>query len=115
MIVTRPWLEVIRAEGAGSTVTCSRCRAPEILELLNNLVKEQDVGILYITHDLLSARMLADQVIVLNEGQIVEQGLALDVIRDPQDDYTRTLLAAIPNPFADEGPHPPLLEEVAAT
>jgi peptide/nickel transport system ATP-binding protein len=71
----------------------------EVLELLNQLVHERDVGILYITHDLLSARMLSDEVIVLNEGRVVEQGPSLEVIRSPQDDYTRLLLDAIPNPF----------------
>ena len=71
----------------------------EVLELLNQLVHERDVGILYITHDLLSARMLSDEVIVLNGGQVVEQGPSLEVIRNPQDDYTRLLLDAIPNPF----------------
>ncbi|MCW3158696.1 ABC transporter ATP-binding protein [Micropruina sonneratiae] len=71
----------------------------EILELLHDLVQESDVGILYITHDLLSARMLADEIIVLSQGRVVEQGRALTVIRDPSDDYTRKLLDAIPNPF----------------
>ncbi|MGO1198678.1 MAG: ABC transporter ATP-binding protein [Brachybacterium sp.] len=73
----------------------------EVLELLQRLVADSDVGILYITHDLLSARMLADDVIVLNQGRVVEHGPALSVIRSPQDDYTRQLLDAIPNPFAD--------------
>lgn len=73
----------------------------EILELLHRLVVDSDVGILYITHDLLSARMLADEVIVLNGGQVVEKGRAIDVIRNPQDEYTQRLLEAIPNPFAD--------------
>ena len=73
----------------------------EILELLHKLVKDSDVGILYITHDLLSARMLADEVIVLHNGEIVEQGEAIDVIRNPKDDYTRRLVEAIPNPFAE--------------
>jgi len=72
-----------------------------ILELLNNLVHDSDVGILYITHDLLSARMLSDEVIVLNEGQVVEAGPSLRVIRQPEDEYTRRLLEAIPNPFQD--------------
>ncbi|TCC35888.1 dipeptide ABC transporter ATP-binding protein [Kribbella speibonae] len=72
----------------------------EVLELFDKLVHERNVGILYITHDLLSARMLCDEVVVLNEGKVVEQGPALDVIRSPQDDYTRLLLDAIPNPFA---------------
>jgi peptide/nickel transport system ATP-binding protein len=70
-------------------------------ELLHKLVQDSDVGILYITHDLLSARMLADEVIVLNNGKIVEQGEAINVIRNPEDEYTRQLLEAIPNPFAD--------------
>ena len=55
---------------------------------------------LYITHDLLSARLLSDEVMVLNEGKVVEQGPTLEVIRDPKDDYTRTLLDAIPRPGA---------------
>jgi len=76
----------------------------EILELLNQLVQDRGVGILYITHDLLSARMLADEVIVLNEGRIVEQGRALEVIRNPRDAYTRELLAAVPNPFEELPP-----------
>ncbi len=73
----------------------------EVLELLNTLVQQRGVSILYITHDLLSARMLADQVIVLNEGRVVEQGPALEVIRNPKDDYTKLLLEAVPNPFAE--------------
>ena len=73
----------------------------EILELLHELVQGTDVGILYITHDLLSARMLADEVIVLNGGKVVEHGEALQVIRNPEDEYTKTLLDAIPNPFAE--------------
>ena len=73
----------------------------EVLELLDKLVDERDVSILYITHDLLSARMLADEVIVLNGGRIVEHGPALEVIRNPKDDYTKLLLEAVPNPFAE--------------
>jgi peptide/nickel transport system ATP-binding protein len=73
----------------------------EVLELLNKLVHERDVGILYITHDLLSARMLSDEVVVLNNGIVVEQGPSLEVIRYPKDDYTKKLLDAVPNPFED--------------
>ncbi len=72
----------------------------EILELLQSLVVDSDLGILYITHDLLSARMLADEIIVLNGGKVVESGDALTVIRHPEDAYTKLLLDAIPNPFA---------------
>ncbi|GAB3077481.1 ABC transporter ATP-binding protein [Pedococcus soli] len=71
----------------------------EVLELLQELVTGHDIGVLYITHDLLSARLLADEILVLSQGRVVEQGNALEVIRNPQDAYTRTLLDAIPNPF----------------
>ena len=70
----------------------------EILELLDDLVKSRNVGILYITHDLLSARMLADEALVLSKGVVVESGPILEVISNPKDAYTRKLLAAIPNP-----------------
>jgi oligopeptide/dipeptide ABC transporter ATP-binding protein len=73
----------------------------EMLELLDTLVHEREIAILYITHDLLSARMLADEVLVLHHGALVESGPALSVIRDAQDDYTRRLLEAIPNPYAE--------------
>ncbi|WP_392543822.1 ABC transporter ATP-binding protein [Oryzobacter telluris] len=72
----------------------------EVLELLATLVRERDMGILYITHDLLSARMLSDEVLVLHEGRVVERGPTLDLIRAPKDDYTKKLLDAVPNPFA---------------
>jgi len=46
--------------------------------------------------------MLSDEVIVLNQGKVVEQGKSLDVIRNPQDEYTQLFLDAIPNPFEEE-------------
>jgi peptide/nickel transport system ATP-binding protein len=72
----------------------------EILGLLNDLVRDENLAMLYITHDLLSARLLADEIMVLNEGRIVESGSAEQVIEHPQDDYTQLLLRSIPNPFA---------------
>jgi oligopeptide/dipeptide ABC transporter ATP-binding protein len=72
----------------------------EILELLDSLVRERSIAMLYITHDLLSARVLADEVLVLHRGRLVESGPTLDVIRGARDAYTRSLLDAIPNPFA---------------
>lgn len=74
----------------------------EILELLNELVKASNVAILYITHDLLSARMLSDETLVLNNGGLVEQGSSLTVIRSPKHPYTKKLLAAVPNPFSGQ-------------
>ncbi len=72
----------------------------EILDLLNDLVRDENLAMLFITHDLLSARMLADEILVLNHGRIVESGSAATVIDNPQDEYTRLLLSSIPNPFA---------------
>ena len=68
----------------------------EILQLLDKLVRERRIAMLYITHDLLSARLLADEILVLNQGRVVESGSAKSVIRQPSDTYTRQLLEAIP-------------------
>ncbi len=72
----------------------------EVLELLDTLVRTRDLAILYITHDLLSARLLADDILVLHKGQVVETGTATTVIRQARHAYTQKLLAAIPNPYA---------------
>lgn len=69
-----------------------------ILRLLDELRSHQGFTLLYITHDLLSARLLADDVIVLREGEIVEQGPAAQVIAHPTHPYTQLLLRSIPNP-----------------
>jgi len=74
----------------------------EILELLSDLVHDENLAMLFITHDLLSARMLADEILVLNHRRIVESGSAEQVIEHPKNDYTRLLLNSIPNPFAVE-------------
>jgi peptide/nickel transport system ATP-binding protein len=63
-------------------------------------VADEGIAMLYITHDLLSARMLAHEILVLNHGQIVESGPTLKVIREAEDEYTKLLLDSIPNPFA---------------
>jgi peptide/nickel transport system ATP-binding protein len=78
----------------------------EILEILHKLVSEKNIAMLYITHDLLSARLLADEIMVLNRGRVVEQGSSAQVIAQPKDEYTNLLLGSIPNPFADLGTHP---------
>ncbi|TDD21661.1 ABC transporter ATP-binding protein [Kribbella turkmenica] len=72
----------------------------EIVALLDKLVRDRGIAMLYITHDLLSARLLADEVMVLNHGVMVERGPTLEVIGQAKDPYTRTLLAAIPRPGA---------------
>lgn len=71
----------------------------EILELLAAMVRERNVAMLYITHDLLSARLLADDTMVMRRGEIVESGITNQVVRHPEHEYTKLLLDSIPNPF----------------
>jgi peptide/nickel transport system ATP-binding protein len=72
----------------------------DVLDLLARLRAERGLSLLYITHDLLSARVVTDEVIVLNKGQVVETGPTKEVLRHPRHAYTKALLAALPNPFA---------------
>lgn len=67
-----------------------------VLDLLAGLQREFGFGMLLISHDLAVVRQLADQVIVLRDGRIVERGSTDAVLDEPQQDYTRMLLAAAP-------------------
>ena len=67
-----------------------------ILELMQNLQKEHDMGILFITHDLGVIAELADKVVVMYKGNIVEQGTVWDIFNNPQHPYTKGLLACRP-------------------
>jgi len=69
-----------------------------VLNLLSDLQREEGLGVLYITHDLATARHFSDEIMVLNQGRIVEHGPADDVILRPQDPYTQELRAASPDP-----------------
>ena len=71
-----------------------------VLRLLAELRESRGLSLLYITHDLLSARVVTDQILVLNAGRVVESGGTKDVLQHPSDPYTVRLLDAIPNPFA---------------
>ena len=67
-----------------------------ILELMQKLQKEHDMGILFITHDLGVIAELADKVVVMYKGNIVEQGTVWDIFNNPQHPYTKGLLACRP-------------------
>jgi peptide/nickel transport system ATP-binding protein len=71
-----------------------------VLNLLAELQRESDLGVLYITHDLATARHFSDEIMVLNKGVVVEHGAADDVILRPQHEYTKRLRDASPNPDA---------------
>ena len=70
----------------------------EILNLLLSLKQRQGLAYLYITHDLGSARAIADRLLVMQAGRIVESGPTATVLAQPAHEYTRALLAAIPRP-----------------
>lgn len=71
-----------------------------VLKLLTGLRQERGLSLLYITHDLLSARVVTDEIIVLNKGKIVEQGPTKQVLQHPKDSYTVQLLDAVATPLA---------------
>ena len=67
-----------------------------ILELMQNLQNQRDMGILFITHDLGVIAELADKVVVMYKGNIVEQGTVWDIFTKPKHPYTKGLLACRP-------------------
>ena len=68
----------------------------QILNLLRELQRELGVSFLFITHNIAVVEYIADRVAVMQDGAIVEQGASADVLNRPQQDYTRSLLAAVP-------------------
>ena len=69
----------------------------EILRLIRQLQRERNTGVLFITHDMGVVAEIADRVVVLKLGKVVEQGTRLDVLQRPRDAYTKMLLAAVPS------------------
>jgi peptide/nickel transport system ATP-binding protein len=74
-----------------------------ILNLMRDL-KELDIAFLYVTHDLASARYVADDILVMYAGQIVEQGPVDEVLANPLHPYTRLLIASVPDGVRDLEP-----------
>ncbi len=68
----------------------------EILELLEEIQARDGVGMVFITHDLRVASRMADRILVMSKGRVVEQGDARTILTEPQHPYTRELLAAVP-------------------
>jgi peptide/nickel transport system ATP-binding protein len=69
-----------------------------VLNLLQDLKARLGMSYLFVSHDLNVVRLLCDRVIVMRSGRIVEEGTSERVLSDPQDDYTKELLTAIPHP-----------------
>ncbi|WP_271986005.1 ABC transporter ATP-binding protein [Pseudoclavibacter terrae] len=73
-----------------------------VLELLVEIQQRLQFAVLFVTHDLAVVDQLANRVIVMNHGKIVEQGPTDQILRAPQDPYTQRLVAAVPVPDPDE-------------
>lgn len=74
----------------------------QVLNLLAELGRGSDLGYLFIAHDMAVVEFLAQRVVVLYRGRVMEQGATADVITNPQNPYTRVLMAASPVPDPDE-------------
>jgi len=71
-----------------------------LLNVMAKMRDEEGVSILYITHDIASARYISDRVMVMYGGHVVESGPTETVLADPQHPYTQLLLSAVPDPRA---------------
>ena len=68
----------------------------QVLDLLGELKKKLSLSFLFITHDIGVVQHIADRIIVMNKGKIVEQGTCADVLGNPKEEYTRYLMASVP-------------------
>ena len=71
-----------------------------VLNLMASLRRRERVSFLYITHDIASARYVADRLVVMYAGQVAESGPVEDVLAHPKHPYTQLLLSAVPDPRA---------------
>ena len=69
----------------------------QILNLLMDLKKELGLAMVFISHDIQTVRYISDRIVVMNHGQIMEEGPARQIFEDPHDAYTKTLLGAAPS------------------
>ena len=90
-LVTAPRL-VFMDEPTGGLDVSVQAR---LLDLLRNLVREMGLSAIIVTHDLAVVRLLADRLMVMKSGHVVEQGLTDQVLDDPQHAYTQLLVSSI--------------------
>jgi peptide/nickel transport system ATP-binding protein len=72
----------------------------QVIDLIAELQSRLGTALLFISHDINLVRHVADRVLVLNRGRLVEQGPVEEVLSRPAHEYTRSLLAAVPEPLA---------------
>ena len=68
----------------------------EILALIDRLKRETGTAVLFITHDMAVVAQMADRVVVMFRGNMVEEGSVIDIFENPQEDYTKALLSSVP-------------------
>jgi peptide/nickel transport system ATP-binding protein len=98
-IVSRPRLIVADEPVSALDLTIQK----QVIELLQALQRERGFACLFVTHDLAVVEQVADRVVVLEKGRIVEEGATAAVFANPRHDYTRRLLAASPALAIAEG------------
>ena len=74
-----------------------------LLNLMSELRAREGVSFLYITHDVASARYIADRVLVMYAGHLVEEGPTEEILQSPRHPYTQLLVSAVPDPRAELG------------
>ncbi|MFV1875720.1 ABC transporter ATP-binding protein [Nioella sp.] len=79
----------------------------EVLKAFKDIIREQGTAAIYVTHDLAVVAQVADRILVLKNGEMVEEGTTDEILHNPQHDYTRKLMAAV-------RPAPHLVDHVAA-
>ena len=93
-IVVQP--EIIIADEPVSMLDVS-IRA-EILELMKEIQNKNNISMIYITHDLATAKHFADDILILKSGRVIESGSIKQILSNPTDSYTKALIAAISEP-----------------
>jgi peptide/nickel transport system ATP-binding protein len=91
-IAPRPRLMILDEPTAALDVSVQAV----ILQLLDRLRREEGIGLLFVSHDLNVVRMLCDDLVVLQAGKVMEAGPSQEIFRQPKEEYTRTLLDAVP-------------------
>src|SRR5690606_6161395 len=90
-LVTRPRL-IFMDEPTGGLDVSVQAR---LLDLLRGLVRELHLAVIVVTHDLAVVRLLADRLMVMRHGQVVEEGLTDQVLDDPHHPYTQLLVSSV--------------------
>lgn len=90
-LITAPKLALMDEPTGGLDVSVQA----KLLDLIRNLVRELDLSVIIVTHDLGVVRLLADRLMVMKEGEVIETGLTDQVLDDPQHAYTQLLVSSV--------------------